>query len=297
MIGIIPSSNKTFEVYGDFNSKNLVEGKLYYDDDGRLFYYSTTSKRSNPSTGYFPIWDGHDTYFTKFSVNHNISEVTSMSVSSIANNMNNEKAMDILYRQNKSKDEDVLKPEIKGTDNMFTQVIKAVLLKYKCTIQEIVAMSAPKMSQTAIENLYSSLIKISFMRIERWNVWVDIILHLHYELTVYKENKLLLSYKYPENKFDTGIVNYDSIVGSKSDPFTKIVKILLIMENINKSSIRDLSTDVDSYTVNNMFTTIMSDKPLSAQLFSRFIRITGLSYNIKVYNKENDLLVDYKEGM
>ena len=59
MVGIIPSSNKTFEIYGDFNSSNLVEGKLYYHpSDKRLYFYSLKEKRSNPNTGFFPVWDG-----------------------------------------------------------------------------------------------------------------------------------------------------------------------------------------------------------------------------------------------
>ena len=59
MLGIIPSTKCTYEVYGTTDDKSPIEGKLYYDkSNGRLYYYSLTETRSNPKTGYFPIWDG-----------------------------------------------------------------------------------------------------------------------------------------------------------------------------------------------------------------------------------------------
>ena len=134
------------------------------------------------------------------------------------------------------------------------------------------------------------------MRMERWAVWIDTILHLHYEIIVMKDKKQVIKYNHPAGKFDTGVVNYDSIVQDKLDPFKKIVRILIVKENYSKTTLMQANPDIDGYTVNNMFTTIISDKPFSAQLFSRFIKITGLEYNIKVYDKSNTLLVDYKEG-
>ena len=63
MIGIIPSINKTYEVYGDLSSNKFIEGKLYYDKtDGRVYYYSTIETRSNPNTGYYPIWNGKNKF-------------------------------------------------------------------------------------------------------------------------------------------------------------------------------------------------------------------------------------------
>ena len=294
MIGIIPSASKTFEVMGDFNCRNPIEGKLYYDDDGRLYMYSKSNRRSNPSTGYFPVWDGENTYTTKFSNIRNISEITNITLKSISEKIDVDTATDIKFRQRKSTDEEILRPTIQSSDNMFTQVIKSVINKHNWTMLDLFDMTSPKMDINIIDNLYTSLQKISFMRIERWNLWVDIILHLHYELNVFKGSKTLISYKYPENTFDTGIVKYNNIIQEKANAFNKIVRILCIMENISKATLRE-NTEVDSYTINNMFTTIMSNKALSSQLFSRFIHISGLSYQMKVFNNKKELLVDYKE--
>jgi len=132
------------------------------------------------------------------------------------------------------------------------------------------------------------------MRMDKWNIWIDTILHLRYELIVYKENKQLLSYNYPSNKFDTGIVKYDKVIDTKDDPYKKIIKIIMIMENINKNNLR--SKEVDDYTVNNMMTTINGNKSLSAQLFSRFIRMAELSYIVNMYDLHGkDIIFQYKE--
>ena len=41
--------------------------------------------------------------------------------------------------------------------------------------------------------------------------------------------------------------------------------------------------------------TLNGDKPLSAQLFSRFIRICNLEYQIRIYDNEDKLVFQYKE--
>ena len=69
-------------------------------------------------------------------------------------------------------------------------------------------------------------------------IWLDVILHIGYNLEIFKDDKKLLSYKYPEDIFDTGIVRYDNVTSTKSDPFKKIIKILMVMENINKNTLR-----------------------------------------------------------
>ena len=102
-----------------------------------------------------------------------------------------------------------------------------------------------------------------------------------------------MSYKYPEDKFDTGIVKYNDIAKSSDDPFKRIIKILMVMENINKSSLK--SDNVDDYTVNNMVTTINGKKPLSAQLFSRFISMAKLSYSMTIYDRYDKFIFEYKE--
>lgn len=294
MIGIIPSTNQTFEVYGDFNSKKLVENKLYYDPkDGRVYFYSLVETRSNPRTGYFPVWDGNKTYVTSFSNNKYFDkDVIKSDLHTISSSINKEVAEDVLYKQRKSDNNEILRPKLVDGDNMFTQCVKGVLNAKELTIVDLVDMSSPNLTQKAIENYYSTLTKITFMRMDKWNVWINIILHVKYNLEVYKDNKKLLSYKYPENVFNTGIVKYDNIISTADDPFKKIIRILMIMENINKNSLR--SDEVDDYTINNMMTTINGSKPLSAQLFSRFIRMAGLSYTMQIFDN-GKMIFEYKE--
>lgn len=294
MIGIIPSTNQTFEVYGDFNSKKLVENKLYYDPkDGRVYFYSLSETRSNPRTGYFPVWDGNKTYVTSFSNNKYFDkDVIKSDLQTISSRINKEVAEDVLYKQRKSDNNEILRPKLVDGDNMFTQCVKGVLNAKELTIVDLVDMSSPNLTQKAIENYYSTLTKITFMRMDKWNVWINIILHVKYNLEVYKDKKRLISYRYPENIFDTGIVKYDNIISTSDDPFKKIIRILMIMENINKNSLR--SDEVDDYTINNMMTTINGSKPLSAQLFSRFIRMAGLSYIMQIFD-DSKMIFEYRE--
>ena len=87
-------------------------------------------------------------------------------------------------------------------------------------------------------------------------------------------------------------VKYNNIARSKMDPLKKIVKILMVMENISKADLK--SDEVDAYTINNMMTTINGAKPLSAQIFSRFLRMTGMDYTVNMY-REGDLIFTYQD--
>ena len=294
MMGIIPSVTKTYEVYGDFNSTDLIEGKIYYNPkDGRLFYYSKTENRSNPNTGYFPVWDGKNIFVTNFSNKKYLNkDVKMITLDHLCSNIDSNIASEVLYRLRRSDNDEILKPIISDGDNMFTQCIKGVLNKLELTIIDLVDLSSPKLTEKAIENYYSALTKITFMRLDKWNIWIDVILHIQYELDVFKDDKLLIHYEYPNDKFDTGDVKYDKIINSKDDPFKKIIKILMIMENITKNDLR--SDDIDDYTINNMMTTINGKKPLSAQIFSRFIRMANLSYTVHLYDNK-ECLFEYKE--
>ena len=153
-------------------------------------------------------------------------------------------------------------------------------------------MAAPKLSEKIVENYYAALVRITFMRLDKWNIWVNSILHVNYVIEVRNDDKKLLTYRYPKNEFDTGIVKYDSIINTDDDPYKKIIKILMVMENITKNSLK--SDEVDDYTINNMMTTITSKKQLSAQLFSRFIRMANLSYTITIYDKDKQIF-EYRE--
>lgn len=294
MIGIVPTTTASFEVFGDFNSNDLKEGKLYYDpSDGRLYFYSTTETRSNPNTGYFPVWNGKTKYKTQFSNKKYFEkDAIKMDIQSMSNSVNKQIADDILYRQRRSVNDEILSPQLSDGDNMFTQCIKGVINAKKITMVDLIDMGHPKVDQKIITSYYSALTKITFMRIDKFFIWLDCILHVGYELEVFNGDRKLLSYSYPKEEFDTGIVKYDQIIKTKDDSFKKIVKIIMIMENITKDSLR--SDSVDDYTINNMITTLSGDKPLSAQLFSRFIRMANLSYTIKMMDKDQ-IIFEYKE--
>lgn len=294
MIGIIASSNQTFEVFGDFTSKKLVEGKLYYNPkDMRVYYYSKKETRSNPKTGYYPVWDGRNVYVSNFSNKKYFDkDVTKVDLQSMSSNISKDVAAEILYKQRRSVNDSLLDPKITDGDNMFTQCVKGAIVAKQLTMVDLQDMAAPKIPPKTIESYYSALIKISFMRLDKWNIWLSEILHISYVLEVYKGSKKLLSYDYSSNEFDTGIVKYDNIINTADDPFKKTIKILMVMENITKSMLRE--AEVDDYTINNMMTTINGSKPLSAQIFSRFIRMAGLSYRVALYDQDKQIF-EYRE--
>lgn len=286
MIGIVPSQLKTFDVVGDFSVTDpKLEGNLYVDPtDGRLYMFSTSLTRSCPETGYFPIWDGENRMVTKFSNEKYLErDVIRTDLVSMSSAINGEKADQIRYQQLRSINENLLKPTISPGDNMFTQIIKALINLKGVTLIDLVYMSG--LSEKVIRNYYSALTKITFMRHDRWKIWLSQIFHLGYVITVKRQDGAqLVSYRYPDDTFDTGSVSYDSIVSSKADPFKKLVKVIMTMENISKADLR--SDEVDDYTVNNMLTTINTDKSLSAQLFSRFIRMTGLGFRMELFERD-----------
>lgn len=294
MIGIIPGNKKTFEVFGSFTDSNLVEGKLYYDPkDERIYLYSKTESRSNPDTGFFPIWNGKEKFISNFSKEKYMSkDVIKTDIHTLCSSIDKDVADNVLYLQRRSTNDEILRPKISDEDNMFTQCIKGILNEKELTIIDLVDMSSPKLDEKIIEGYYNALTKITFMRINKWEIWINEILHVGYKLIVTKNNKKLLTYEYPKDKFDTGIVKYNDIIKSEDDPFKKIIKILMIMENINKNMLR--SDQVDDYTINNMITSINGSKPLSAQIFSRFIRMAKLSYSISIIEK-GQVIFNYKE--
>ena len=296
MLGTIPSASRTYEVEGKLDSQNLVVGKIYYDSDGRLYIYSTTDTRSNPNNGYFPIWNGKDKIITKFSNEKYLKDVTPESITTLASKINSDVANRVRYQSRRVDNEEVLKPIIKDEDNMFTQTIKAIIKDKNITIIDLVDMCNPPLEQSVVESYYHSLNKISLMRMEKWNAWLSNILHLSYVLSVYKNGKMAIQYKWPKDEFDTGVVKYQSLAQPNDDPLKKIIKILMVKENISKSTLR-ASVETDDYTVNNMMTTLNSNKPMSAQIFSRFIRMSELAYTVELFDVKNNLIFTYKEGV
>jgi hypothetical protein len=293
MIGIIPSNNKTFEVCGDFNTDNPIEGKLYYEPNTeRLFFYSKIENRANPRTGYFPVWNGTETFISNFAITKYFSDVTKIDIDTMCASINKDVANEVLYKQRRSENNEILKPQLSDGDNMFTQCIKGVINAKEITMIDLVDMTSPKLSQKMVENYYAALVRITFMRLDKWNIWTDVILHINYVITVKNGDRKLVTYHHPKNEFDTGIVKYDSIINTNDDPFKKIVKILMVMENITKNSLK--SDEVDDYTINNMMTTLNGKKALSAQIFSRFIRMADLSYTITIYDGEKEIFEYYE---
>ena len=76
------------------------------------------------------------------------------------------------------------------------------------------------------------------------------------------------------------------------DPFKKLIKVTMLEECIDKSDLR--GDGIDEYTINNMMTILTGTKPVSAQLFSRFIRMAGLSFQMNVYEKDQ-IILTYRE--
>lgn len=295
MIGIVPSSYNTYEVYGDFDSNDLVEGKLYYNQsDKRLYYYSKTLTRSNPQTGYFPIWNGSKIYESKNSnCKYFDKDAVTPDVNNLGKMINGDAAKTILYRQRLSDNIKQLKPQIVDEDNMFTQIVKGIICEMDITKVDLLELSGGVISDRIIESYYSSLMKVTMMRMDKFHLWMGSILKCHYTISVYRNKKNLLKYEWPKDNFDTGIVKFDTITSTADDPLKKIIKIIMIMNNIEKTTLK--SDDVDDYTINNMMTIIHSNKSLSAQIFCRFMRMAKLSFVINVYDINNKHIFTYSE--
>lgn len=294
MLGIVPSSSKTYEVHGTINSDNLIEGKLYYDEkDNRLYIYSTSMTRSSPNNGFFPIWDGKEFHLSKYSNEKYLDkDMVVPNVSLMGNSINKELARNIQYRQRLSDDDKKLTPMINDEDNVFTQLVKSIISKMDINKVNLLDMSTDNIDDHMIENYYASLLKVTMMRLDKFHLWIGEIFQMHYTLTVWKDGKVIITYEWPSDKMDTGIIKYDKAIKKSDDPFKKIIKIIMVMNNITKLSLKN--DDIDDYTINNMMTTINSDKPLSAQIFCRFMRLANLSFSINVY-KKNELVCTYKE--
>ena len=278
IIGIVPSLNKTFEVDGKI-CDNMIEEKLYYDNDHRLFMYSTKYNRSCPDNGFFPIFNGKNFLIDKHSIiKYYPDDMINISMDNMSNNLTDEKAREIIYKRKVSEMNQLLKPEIYETDNLFTQCIKSIICEMNINMIDLYNMN-DIVGENIIEQCYDSLIKIAFMRNHRWRIWINDILKLHYIIKIYKNNENILEYKYPD------------ITLNHKDLFKLIIQTLLKDLNINKNDLH--CTELDDYTINNMFSALRG-KQLSAQIFSRFMLLMNLSYDIEFYKNEN-LIFIYKQ--
>lgn len=294
MLGIVPSSTKTFEVIDYMDSKNLREGRLYADrSSGRLYMYSRELKRACADSGFFPIWDGVEK-FDNIAANHKYldKDVTLLDLSILSQAVDSNVAREVRETQRKADDRVILEPVIAEEDNAFTQCIKGAIAAKRVTLTDLIYLANGKLSDKMIYNYYQSLQKISFMRLEKWLIWLNVILHLDYVIKVYRGSRLLVSYISKTNNFDTGPVKYDCIANSKDDPFKKVIKILMVKENISKSTLNN--SEIDDYTINNLLTSINSDKAISSQLFGRFMKIAKFNYEIILFDKGNTIF-KYRE--
>ena len=224
---------------------------------------------------------------SKYSKEKYLSDVIAWNVDKMISGIDADVANDIRYKQRISINGATLRPELGSSDNMFTQIIKSILYDKNMSIIDLIDISG--LSENIIESYYSALTKIAFMRLERWNIWINQIFKLSYKLTIRNSNRNLLIYDYPNNIFDCGD-EYPDIINSKDDPFKKAVKIIIEKENITKESLR--SEEHDDYTINNIMSTITTNKTLSAQLFSRFMKMANLNYIMEMY-EDNKLIFTY----
>lgn len=296
MIAVIPLMSRTFVVDGSTDFKHPIEGHVYYDlKSKQLYYYSTSVTRPTPMTGYLPIWNGTSIYSSKMAKEKYFDKDTKPILpEDISAKITEEVADDIKYRQRRALADDILKPQITDRDNSLTQCIKMVIQNKELTIVDLYDAAHGKLSEYQVDQLYSSLNKIALMRLSKFHVWCSIVLHVKYEIIVFKKKKQVLSYRYPENKYDTGVTNYSSIITKRMDCLKAIVRILMVSQGITKQDLK--KNETDDYTVNNLMTSVYGNKPLSAQLFSRFIRLANLSYQIKMYDgKNNKSIFTFKE--
>lgn len=293
MVGITTGIGQTYIVSGSFDSDQLTEGQLYYHPvTKRLFMYTTKEVRSNPRTGFYPIWNGTKTFIGKHSIEEYYpKDIIDINTDDLVKKFTKSNAQEIVYRQQRSMSGGPLTFQISDEDNFFTQCIKEIINKKAYTVIDLVHQSVPQLSDKQITNYCNALSKISFMRMDKWHIWLHNILHMKYEVAVFKEDRLIISYKEPD--IFTVDRNFDEILNNKKmDPFKKLIKVTMLKENISKSDLR--GEDIDEYTINNMMTILTGPKPVSAQLFSRFIRIADLSFELKIYDKD-ECLVTYRE--
>lgn len=294
MYGLVPSGAHTLEVMGDFHVKQPIEGRLYWDPETKyLYFHSKSITRPNPDTGYFPIWDGNGhIYQTQFSRQKKYpDDVLIPDTNILAAKMTKEMADKVRYYQKRMDRDRILTPNITAQDNMFTQCIKGIINQMKVTMIDLHQMSTGITSEKMIENYYNFLNSTTMMRQDKWNIWLAV-LKMTYSIDVYDNNNVkLLSYNSETDILDAQ-ETWGSNIKEGDDPLTRIAKVLIQMKSINKASLQ--RPEIDSYAVNNLFTAINGSKALSAQLFSRFIRMANMSYDVTLY-KDGETYFNFHE--
>lgn len=299
MESIVVCKNNTYPVEGMF-SNQMEEGKLYIDPKSkRIYCYTTTTQVVGDASHHFPIYDGKHFFDSVRSYKKYESDVISTDVTDMASSISEKDREDMEYRSQAVLYGGVLEPEISDSDNIYSQCIKGILLHKKYNLLDLSIMSHPKLTVEEISNLYQSLHKIAFMREKKFMIWMNQIFHMDYEVNCYDTNsdKPLLTYHSIDKRYEFHIPvddahqkEYDDILKKSWDPFKKMINLIIKMKNYKKS---DFNIHTESaYTINNMMTTIFSDKSVSAQIFSRFMRIINLPFDIVIYDKD-DIVFSY----
>lgn len=292
MIGIIPGVNKTFVVSGYF-CENPVQGQLYVDPESkRVFIYSTTETRSCVHNGFFPVWNGKQKIITNFSNYKTVDDIINTDIKTLSQSISKEVAENVLLEQKKHNSGNALDPVITNDDNFFTKCIKGVILNQKLSFNDLVEQSSSNINEKTIMIYYSSLIKTAFMRLDKWFTWVTSILHLNYKISVFDDlQNNLVTFEFPSKEFTCQDKNLLTKI-TDSDDLKRTIKLLIALKGIVKDQFKDES--IDEYTINNMFTIINGNKPMSAQIFSRFIDLADLYFIIEIF-QDGELIYSLKE--
>lgn len=299
MESIVVCKNNTYPVEGMF-SNQMKEGKLYIDPKSkRIYCYTTTTQVVGNDSYHFPIYDGKHFFDSVRSYKKYESDVISTDVTDMASSISEKDREDMEYRSKAVLYGDILEPEISDSDNIYSQCIKGILLHKKYNILDLSIMSNPKLTVEEISNLYQSLHKIAFMREKKFMIWMNQILHMEYKVNCYDSDsdQQLLTYHSMDQRYefyrkddDSHKEEYDEILKKSWDPFKKMINLIIKMKNYKKA---DFNVNTESaYTINNMMTTIFGDKSVSAQIFSRFMRIINLPFDIIIYDKD-DIVFTY----
>lgn len=299
MESIVVCKNNTYPVEGMF-SNQMKEGKLYIDPKSkRIYCYTTTTQVVGAASHHFPIYDGKHFFDSVRSYKKYESDVISTDVTDMASSISEKDREDMEYRSKAVLYGDILEPEISDSDNIYSQCIKGILLHKKYNLLDLSIMSNPKLTVEEISNLYQSLHKIAFMREKKFMIWMNQILHMNYNVNCYDgdSDQPILTYHSMDQRYefyhkndDSHKEEYDEILKKSWDPFKKMINLIIKMKNYKKA---DFNVNTESaYTINNMMTTIFGDKSVSAQIFSRFMRIINLPFDIIIYDKD-DIVFTY----
>ena len=276
MDSIVVCKNNTYPVEGMF-SNQMEEGRLYIDPKSkRIYCYTTTTQVVGDTSHHFPIYDGKHFFDSVRSYKKYESDVISTDVTDMASSISEKDREDMEYRSKAVLYGDILEPEISDSDNIYSQCIKGILLHKKYNLLDLSIMSNQKLTVEEISNLY-----------------------MDYKVNCYDSNsdQLLLTYHSIDKRYEFYHKNndchreeYDEILKKSWDPFKKMINLIIKMKNYKKA---DFNVNTESaYTINNMMTTIFGDKSVSAQIFSRFMRIINLPFDIVIYDKD-DIVFTY----